>query len=414
MGDSYLFCFPKGGLDKVIFLLRTALVVVFLSFSSAGWAASIQTVYDMSRFLSEPHPFDTGAAKGAVAPLVSAPIPTWAGDTRVSSQAIQPAPTKAEGGVWRLEFQNEDRGFLEKPLDAVFDNFYGDRDDKTGHLTWAWKVAYAPNRNPDWFESNRKYIRWLVGDKTARLEYSLQQSASVPNSGNVISFLPDRPYVGLLIANLQATFADDFKGSHQGVDQLNLSIGLAGPASVADVVHRVAHSLIGRNSSSWDQITSEPVVILQYEKGGRFVFGGDKIGFEAFPHLGATVGNGYTYGAVGTTLRVGSHLRKDSGAPRMRMITTGTNFPTPGSYFVWNLFTGIEGRIMGHNIMIDGNSFKDTSDVESLHWVLDSQLGAELGWGAYRMSVMGVYRTKEFNDQEQDDLFLRAGFSAPL
>ncbi|MEE8351345.1 MAG: lipid A-modifier LpxR family protein, partial [Rhodospirillales bacterium] len=190
--------------------------------------------------------------------------------------------------------------------------------------------------------------------------------------------------------------------------------GLAGPASLADVSHRVAHSLIGRSSRGWDEITSEPVVILQYEKGGRFVFGSDKIGFEAFPHLGATVGNGYTYGALGTTLRIGSHLRKDSGAPRMRMITNGTNFPTPGSYFVWNLFTGVEGRIMGHNIMIDGNSFKDTSDVESLHWVLDSQLGAELGWGAYRMSVMGVYRTKEFNDQEQDDVFLRAGFSAPL
>ncbi|MEE8352622.1 MAG: hypothetical protein V3R37_10590, partial [Rhodospirillales bacterium] len=196
----------------MIFSLRTSLVVVFLSVSSAGWAASIQTVYDMSRFLSEPHPFDTGAAKGAVAPLVSAPIPTWAGDTRVSSQAVrQPTPTKAEGGVWRLEFLNEDQGFLEKPLEAIFDNFYGDRDDKSGHLTWAWKVAYAPNSNPDWFESNKKYIRWLVGDKTARLKYSLQQSASVPNSINSDNELPnlppDRPYVGLLIANLQATFA---------------------------------------------------------------------------------------------------------------------------------------------------------------------------------------------------------------
>ena len=420
-------------MDRVLKVFRTALVIFFLSFSSAGWAASIQSIDDMSGFLAEPHPFDVRPPVGKGAPPaapVPAPIPApapiipgpayspiipAAGTPIPNPRNRPPAPAaKADGGVWLFEFENEDRGFLEDPFDAIFDTFYGDRDDKTGHLTWAWKVAYAPNRNPDWFKSARGYIRWLVGGKNARVSYSLQQSGSVPTSFNSDNEIADRPYVGLLLANLRATFAGEFQGSYQAVDNLNLSLGLAGEASGASVVHRNVHSLIGRRSRSWNEITSEPVIGLQYEKGARFVFGVDKLGFEAFPHAGVTLGNLYTYAAAGATLRVGSHLRKDSGAPRMRMITVGTNFPTPGRYFVWNLFIGIEGRAVAYNIMIDGNTFDDTSLVDRDLWVLDSQVGAELGWGAYRLSVMTVYRTKEFSEQEQDDVFMRAALSMPL
>ena len=157
------------------------------------------------------------------------------------------------------------------------------------------------------------------------------------------------------------------------------------------------------------------MVVLQYEKGARFVFGGDGLlNFEAFPHAGATLGNAFTYGAVGTTFRVGSHLRKDSGAPRMRMITRGTNFPKPGGYFVWNLFAGIEWRAVGYNITVDGNTYDDTSVVDSKPWVYDFQLGFELGWGAYRFLLMNVYRSKEFYEQDQGDVFLRGTFTAPL
>jgi hypothetical protein len=418
----------------VIKVLQIALVGLFLSFSTAGWAASIQSIYDMGAFLAEPNPFDRGPVAPprqftpptfGPGPLTTPPAgriygapaasPAPAAGTPIPKHTIQQlAPAKKDGGVWHFEFVNEDRGFLEDPFDAVFDIFHDD-EDKTGHLTWAWRVSYAPNRNPAWFKNAKGYLHWLVGGKNARIAYSLQQGAYVPNSINADNNFADRPYAGLLLANFRAIFADEFKNSYQGVGHLNLGLGFVGPASGAEVIHRSAHSLIGRSSRGWDEIKSEPVVILQYEKGARFVFGDDGFfNFEAFPHIGTTLGNAFTYGVVGTTFRVGSHLRKDSGAPRMRMITTGTNFPAPGSYFVWSLFTGIEWRAVGYNITVDGNTYSDTSDVDSKPLVQDFQLGGELGWGAYRLSVIGVRRSKEFNGQEEADVFLRATFSAPL
>jgi hypothetical protein len=94
------------------------------------------------------------------------------------------------------------------------------------------------------------------------------------------------------------------------------------------------------------------------------------------------------------------------------MIMAGTNFPRTGNYFAWNLFAGLEYRLMGYNIFIDGNTYSDTSQVESKRVVHDFQMGLELGWGAYRLSLMNVFRSKEYNGQLDGDQFMRLGLSA--
>ena len=91
---------------------------------------------------------------------------------------------------------------------------------------------------------------------------------------------------------------------------------------------------------------------------------------------------------------------------------SGTNFPQTGDYMSWNLFAGIEGRYVGHNIFVDGNTFSDTSDVSSLNKVLDVQIGGEIGWGEKRLSLMHVFRTEEFDTQISPDKFLRVALSS--
>ncbi|NQV46363.1 MAG: lipid A deacylase LpxR family protein [Rhodospirillaceae bacterium] len=317
------------------------------------------------------------------------------------------------GGVWRLEFENEDTGginIFETPMHEKFSERV-----ESGHLTWGWRVSYTPNAaNPDWTKKFRDDLFWPTSKWTARVSYALQQSAYTPNTYNKDKNLLhlDRPAAGYLLGNVRINLEQDFQGNRQYIDQLNLGVGLVGPASGAGVVHRVAHSAVGRESTGWQEIKTEPVVVAQYETGKRWVWGEDWLGFEAYPHAGMTLGNAYTYGAVGGSVRVGSHLKKDSGPLRTAMIMSDTNYPEPGDYYAWNLFAGIEGRAVAYNIFVDGNTYASTSGVDSKPLVADAQLGGEIGWGEYRLSLMHVFRSREFEGQIKADQFIRVGLSA--
>lgn len=324
-----------------------------------------------------------------------------------------PAERQDEGGVWRFEFENEDQGIAGPIFDPVFDELFN-TTGKSGHLTWGWRFSYTPNAtNPDWLDGMAEALFWPPARWKSRVSYALQQSAYTPNSINADNNFLDRPYAGYLLANLRLNFERPFRDNLQFIDHLNLGLGLVGPASGGEVVHQAAHSLQGRSSRNWNEIDSEPVLVAQYETGFRWVWeAADWINFEVYPHGGFSLGNAYTYLSGGGSLRIGSNLRKDSGAPRMKMIMAGTNFPQPGDYWVWNIFAGLEYRAIAYNIFVDGNTYSDTSRTSSRLYVHDFQLGFELGRGVYRLTLMRVFRSKEFDGQEEGDQFIRLGLSA--
>jgi len=373
----------------------------------------------MSIFLSQPHPFATATnaippaspSQRTVYPASSQAIPETEPlhGRPLSSQSGDGA--KEDGGVWRFEIQNEDSigiDVFEKPMDHFFPEKV-----ESGHLTWGWRVSYTPNTpNPDWFENVRDDLFWPAGRWKARASYSLQQSAYTPNTYSAEDKLADRPWAGYLMANARLNLERDFNGSSQYLDRINLGLGLVGPASGGEVTHKFFHNIRDRSSRTWNELNSEPVAILQYDTGKRWVWGNDYLAAEAYPYTGVTLGNAYTYASLGFSARVGSNLKKDSGPLRSNMIMSGTNFPQTGNYFSWNLFAGIEGRYVGRNIFVDGNTFSDTSDVESKHKVMDIQMGGEIGWGANRFSLVHVYRSEEFSGQISPDQFLRAGLSS--
>ncbi len=308
-------------------------------------------------------------------------------------------------GVWRIEGQNEDRG----PLEGSMGNSH------SGHLTWGWRVSYTPDQeNPEWFQSLRNWVGWPGGDWRAKVSYGVEQLAYTPNTFQRDNDLPDRPYAGVLLGTTRINLTKPFDGGFQQSDTLELGMGLVGQASGAEVVHRVVHSAIGKSSRAFtNQIKSEPVILIQYEKGLRAVYEWNKwLNVELNPYIGAAVGNLFTYGSVGAIFRVGSHLKRDAGAPRTRYLMTGETFPEKGKYWVWNLFAGAEQKAVGFNITVDGNTYKDTSDVSSKPFVHEFVTGGEVGYGAYRFTVTHVYRSEEFKEQTGQDRFIRAGFSA--
>lgn len=404
----------------------SALLVGGLLFAIYGSTTRAAPLYDMGRFLKEPHPFQVLPAPPvrppqAVRPV--APVPA-ARPVSVPSAAEPQSPTatpipdktpaEISGGVARLEFLNEDSGYLGEALEPLFDPFGGQRG--SGQLTWGWRISYAPNRrNPDWFEAVRPYMPWLERNSDAHVEYTVEQFAFTPNKFSGVFGAPDRPFAGILDVNVHVGLKGPLRNKQQRVDQLDLTLGMVGPASGAEEMHEFSHDILGRNSRKWvGELKSEPFVNLGYEYGRRFFAfePGETWNMEIMPHAGVMLGNALTYGNVGFTTRVGGNLAKDQGAPRLRYLASGTSFPEAGRYWAWSFFIGAEARYFARNITLDGNTFKDGPSVDKKPFIHEIQAGFEVGYGGYRLTVTNVMRTEEFDGDIQDDMFLRAGMSA--
>ncbi len=399
----------------------------FVGLRFSGWSVNVAAVtvlspafgapiYDMELLLNQRHPFGyqnvpQAGDESVVKPIVDTPAPN--SPLGATSEKNMKASSDWSG-VFRFELLNEDVGLLGDIVDPILDPLGGDRGK--GQLTWGWRFSYTPDeKNPEWFQAVRGYLPWLDDRAKAQLEYAFEQYAFVPNKFSSFFGWTDRPYVGLLGLHAKAGLKGPLKGRMQRIDELGLRVGVAGPGSGAEQTHQLFHDALGINSRNWsDEINTEPFVNANYEYAYRFFAfkPGSNWNMEAMPHAGVTLGNALTYANVGFTARIGGNLEKDSGPPRMRYLASGTNFPEPGDYWVWNFFTGLEARVFAHNITLDGNTFQDSSSVDKEIVTYEGHLGFEFGYGGYRLSATNVVRSKEFEGDQQTDIFLRAGLSA--
>ena len=119
---------------------------------------------------------------------------------------------------------------------------------------------------------------------------------------------------------------------------------MVGPSAHADNVQTEFHKLIDVDvARGWDhQLKDEPGVILTYARKWRHfpLNGGPRR--EWSPHLAASVGNVYTYGAAGMMVRWGTNLRTDIGPPNIRLVSWGAVFPARSQVQLVPVY-GIEG-----------------------------------------------------------------------
>jgi len=128
---------------------------------------------------------------------------------------------------------------------------------------------------------------------------------------------------------------------------------------------------------------------------------------DFIPYVGGTVGNILVAGNVGATLRVGWDLPNDFGVPindSPYSVNGGltTNAPEFSAYG----FGRAEGRAVGHNIFLDGNSFRDGPHVDKEPLVADLSFGLAMRLFRHvELSYMRVIRTCEFVHQPNKDEF---------
>src|SRR5581483_5652371 len=99
------------------------------------------------------------------------------------------------------------------------------------------------------------------------------------------------------------------------------------------------------------------------------------------PEAGGTLGNVFTYGEAGGMLRFGHNLAADYGPGHIRPSLSGTGWFDPSRLsdkFGWYLFTGVQGRLVGRNIFLDGNTWRDSANVDKKPVVADFVGGASL------------------------------------
>jgi hypothetical protein len=146
--------------------------------------------------------------------------------------------------------------------------------------------------------------------------------------------------------------------------------------------------------------------VLSYERSWRFPVIGGNSGVDVVPQVGASAGNVFTYGGAGGLLRIGKNLDADYGPVRIRPALSGTDYFTPpsdgsvGYYF----FVGAQGRAVGRNIFLDGNSFRTSASVPKKALVADLQAGVSVfSGGDFRVDFSVVRRTEEFVGQRTPD-----------
>ena len=218
----------------------------------------------------------------------------------------------------------------------------------------------------------------------------------------------DRPYAGWLYAGA-GLYQEN---ANHSLDHFELQLGVVGPASLAQEVQNGFHRLLSQSQpAGWAyQLKNEPGVVLSYEHKWRF---GAPIGaglsVDAIPEVGATVGNVYTYGEVGTFLRLGQNLNADYGPARLRPALSGGSWFDPAQLsgpFGWYLFAGGQVRAVAHNIFLDGNSFVSSPWVRKDILVFDGSAGLSMFWAdIVKADFVFTWRSKEFVGQTAPDRF---------
>ncbi len=292
------------------------------------------------------------------------------------------------------------------------------------HYTQGFRLSYlGPDVRPDSFWSGAfGLFGWAapsVMDNTTdqSRHYALEfgQSLFTPENKTLRPPNPgDRPYAGWLYVGASLLQETD---KHM-LENLELQLGAVGPVALGEQTQNTFHQLIGQDKANgWSsQLQNEPGINLSYERKWRLgLFNSRTDGVDIIPEAGATVGNVFTYGETGGLLRIGHNLQADYGPVRIRPALSGTDYFNSkymDGDFGYYFFAGTQGRVVGQNIFLDGNSFRTSRSVTKKPLVADLQAGFSFFTSnAFRVDFSVVRRTEEFQGQRTPDVIGTAALS---
>jgi hypothetical protein len=312
--------------------------------------------------------------------------------------AVGPAAAAGRDGTLSLVWEND--------LFSQKDQHY------TNGLLALWVPDDAPP--PAWALRVARLLPGFPVPGEVRPGYALGHAMFTANAISLVEPPPgEPPYAGWL-------YGSGWLGVWNGrqADQLTLTLGVVGPAALAEQGQKFVHKITGsEDPRGWDtQLENEPTLGLTYQRSWRGeaveLQGGKR--FDFTPHAGGALGNVYTYANAGFTLRYGSQLPRDDAPLRVQPGPPGAGLYAAGDDFDWYLFAGVDGRAVARNLFLDGSTFEDSRGVDKKPLVADLQIGVALTWRGARLSYAQVLRTREYDHQPDPTDFGALTLSLPL
>ncbi|MGI9504570.1 MAG: lipid A deacylase LpxR family protein [Geminicoccaceae bacterium] len=248
----------------------------------------------------------------------------------------------------------------------------------------------------------------------SRSTYAFGLTAFTPDDLTIAEPIEgEQPYAGWLHVGLGLENEVSPTADRLGyLDSFELQLGIIGPWSGAEHVQRSSHDFLNATEpQGWgNQLDNEPGLNLFYNrqwtsaKRVDLLSGGGvpDLAVDITPELGLAFGNVHIFAAGGLTFRLGSFLPNDHGPPVIRPSLPGSDYFPEQEGFAAYVFGGLEGRMVGRNIFLDGNSYPDNGpSVEKELVVGEARLGLAVTYDDIRLAYTQVYRTREFEDQDR-------------
>lgn len=156
----------------------------------------------------------------------------------------------------------------------------------------------------------------------------------------------------------------------------------------------------------WDyQLRDEPGVDFTFFRKWRWTLltseGRDVV--QMIPQAGFTLGTVHRHAGIGATVRMGVGLPDDFGPGRIDQpaAATGLGDPSSGGY----VFARLGGRVVEHNLFLNGNNFHSSHGVKPETWVGEFQVGLVVRWGEIEVGYSQTFLSQEFETQNTNDSF---------
>jgi hypothetical protein len=249
---------------------------------------------------------------------------------------------------------------------------------------------------PRWL---RSFSDWLpaVGLRPAahKLGLEIGQETFTPENLRASELIVnDRPYAGWLYLGTSLRRRGPGLGARPAMETVRLDLGVVGPLSFAEECQAIAHK---DDPHGWhNQLDDEFGVALRYDN--RYLFsarGEGSLGADFIPAAHFSLGNVDTHFGLGVLTRAGLNVPNEFETPGQR------TSPRWGAY----LFAGADGRVVGRNIFLDGNTFEDSHHVDKATFVADLRAGLVLVLKRVELVAAVDWRSPEFEEQSSWDTF---------
>lgn len=304
-------------------------------------------------------------------------------------------------------------------LSLRFENdFIGDTD---GHYTHGTRIEWVANDSTAGPEFLRDTLNFLFpfGDLSGgRIGYALGQNIYTAEDTDATGLVrDDRPYAGWLYVGASLTDETPLAPGrdYSSLTTVELDVGLVGPQAFGRQVQNGYHALAGFDKArGWDnQLKNEPTASLIMSRTWRSApLSAGPLQADFLPAVDASVGNVTVHGGGGALVRFGQGLDVDYGPARNPPFYSPATIANPDRDFAWYVFAGADGRVVAHNIFLDGNTFADSHSVDRKWLVGDFRVGAAMLVSGIKIELSQTIRSKEFTEQDDLDRFATLTLSA--